>query len=112
MNKLQSAKIKRRKNFLPALILTLIFWSGLGWLVYNFPPESFWLISSFYLLLFGAVFFTIGLSFGNSKIGLMVALWVLFLLLMCYFKIGNLLNLSLLTLIFLILNIYFYKLHR
>jgi len=109
---LEAAKIKRRKNFLPALILTLIFWGGLGWLVYTFPPESFWLIISFYLLFFSAVFFTIGLSFGNSKIGLMTALWVLFLLLMRYFKIGNLLNLSLLTIIFLILSIYFYKLHR
>jgi len=112
MNKLQSVKIKRRKNFLPALILTLIFWGGLGWLVYAFPPESFWLIVSFYLLLFGAVFFTIALSFANSKVGLIGALWVLLFLLMRYFKIGNLLNLSLLTIIFLLLSVYFYKSSR
>ena len=109
MNKLQSAKIKRRKNFLPALILTLIFWGGLSWLVYTFPPESFWLIISFYLLLFAAVFFTIALSFGNSKIGLIAALWAILFLLLRYFKIGNLLNLSLLTLIFSLLGFYLYR---
>jgi len=109
MNKLQSAKIKRRKNFLPALILTLLFWGGLGWLVYTFPPESFWLIISFYLLLFVAVFFTTALSFGNSKIGFMAAWWVLLFLLLRYFKIGNLLNLSLLTLIFSLLGFYLYR---
>ncbi|MCJ7804235.1 hypothetical protein MUP35_00670 [Patescibacteria group bacterium] len=109
MNKLQSAKIKRRKNFLPALILTLIFWGGLSWLVYTSPPESFWLIISFYLLLFAAVFFTTALSFGNSKIGLIAALWAILFLLLCYFKIGNLLNLSLLTLIFSLLGFYLYR---
>ncbi len=109
MNKLQSVKIKRRKNFLPALILTLIFWGGLGWLIYSFPPESFWLIISFYLLFFGAVFFTIALSFGNSKIGFTTALWAFLFLLMRYFKIGNILNLSLLTLIFLLIGFYLYR---
>jgi len=109
MNKLQSAKIKRRKNFLPALILTLLFWGGLGWLVYNFPPENFWLIISFYLLLFVAVFFTTALSFGNSKIGFMAAWWALLFLVLRYFKIGNLLNLSLLTLIFSLLGFYLYR---
>ncbi len=109
MNKIEVAKIKRRKNFLPALILTLIFWGGLGWLVYNFPPESFWLIVSFYLLFFGAVFFTVALSFANSKIGLITALWAFLFLLMRYFKIGNILNLSLLTVIFLLLGLYLYR---
>jgi hypothetical protein len=109
VNKIEAAKIKRRKNFLPALILTLIFWGGLGWLIYNFPPESFWLIISFYLLFFGAVFFTVALSLANSKIGLITALWAFTFLLMRYFKIGNFLNLSLLTLIFLLLGFYIYK---
>jgi hypothetical protein len=109
VNKLEKAKIKRRKNFLPALILTLIFWGGLAWLVYTFPPESVYLIISFYLLFFTAVFFTMALSFGNSKTGLTIASWAFLFLLLRYFKIGNLLNLSLLALIFLLISFYFYQ---
>jgi hypothetical protein len=110
MNKLEAAKSKRKKNFLPALLLAVAFWGFWGWIVYSYPPESGLTIFLFYLLLFAAVFFTTALTFGNSNLGLLSAFWVIIFLNFCFFKIGNVLNLSLLTLIFLLLG--FYIFHR
>jgi hypothetical protein len=112
MEKITAAKIKRRKNFLPALILALLFWGLLGWLVYSFPPANNLLISTFYLCLFLAVFLTSSLVFANSKLGSLVAFWLILFLVFRYFKIGNVLNLSLLTAIFFLLGIYLYKARR
>lgn len=109
MNKLEAAKNKRRKNFLPALLLAIVFWGFWGRLVYFFQPESFWLIICFYLLLFAAVFFTTALSFGNSNLGLLSAFWIIIFLNFRFFKIGNILNLSLLTIIFLLLGFYLFR---
>lgn len=88
---------------------TIIFWGGWGWLVYSFPPSSPFLILAFGTLLWLAVFLTSGLIFGNSKIGALVACWLLLFLIFRYFKIGNILNLSLLTIIFFLLAFSFYK---
>jgi len=112
VEKTTAAKIKRRKNFLPALILALAFWGLWGWLVYSFPPLSNLLIAAFSLLLFLAVFLSGALIFANSKLGLITALWLILFLSFRYFKIGNLLNLSLLTIIFLLLGIYLFKSHH
>ena len=109
MEKITAAKIKRRKNFLPALILALAFWGLLGWLVFSFSPANNLLIFIFYLCLFLAFFLTSSLVFANSKLGIIAALWFILFLLFRYFKICNLLNLSLLTIIFLLLGIYLFK---
>ena len=109
MEKITAAKIKRRKNFLPALILALIFWGLWGWLVYFFPPANNPLIFTFYLSLFLAVFLTSALVLANSKLGAVTATWSILFLIFRYFKIGNILNLSLLTIIFLLLGIYLFK---
>jgi hypothetical protein len=85
------------------------FW---GWLVYSFPPLNNLLITAFFLLLFLAVFLSGALIFANSKLGLTTALWLILFLSFRYFKIGNLLNLSLLTIIFLLLGIYLFKSRR
>jgi len=109
MEKLTAAKIKRRKNFLPALIFALIFWGLWGWLVYSFSPANNLLILIFYLLLFLATFLTSSLIFANSKLGAIAALWLILFLIFRFFKIGNILNLSLLTVIFFLIGIYFFK---
>ncbi|MCX6724782.1 MAG: hypothetical protein NTV20_01615 [Candidatus Shapirobacteria bacterium] len=112
MEKITAAKIKRRRNFLPALILTLAFWGILGWLVFSFPPANNLLIIVFYLLLFLATFLTSSLVFANSKLGAIMAAWAILFLVFRYFKIGNILNLSLLTAIFFLLGIYLFKSHH
>ena len=109
MNKLEAAKNKRKKNFLPALLLAIAFWGFLGWLIYFSPPEKGLTIFLFYLLLFAAIFFTAALSFGNSNLGLLTAFWAILLLNFRFFKIGSVLNLSLLTVIFLLLGFYLFR---
>jgi len=111
VEKIIAAKIKRRKNFLPVLILALIFWGLWGWVTYSFPPANNFLIVIFYLLLFLAFFLTNSLIFANSKLGALTAAWVILFLVFRYFKIGNILNLSLLTVIFFLLGIYLFKSH-
>jgi len=107
MRKQLKTKIKRRKNFLPPLILAIIFWGIWVWFVYSFPPDNNLLIFIFYILLFLAAFFTMALVFANSKMGVTTAIWFIFILVFRYFKISNLLNLSLLTVISFLLLIYF-----
>jgi hypothetical protein len=109
MSKLEAAKNKRKKNFLPALILAIVFWGFWGWVVYSSVPESGLTIFLFYLLLFASVFFTTALAFGNSNLGLLSAFWVIIFLNFRFFKIGNVLNLSLLTIIFLLLGFYLFR---
>lgn len=109
MEKITAAKIKRRKNFLPALIFALIFWGLWGWFAYSFPPANNLLILVFYLLLFLALFLTSSLIFANSKLGVIAALWLILLLIFRFFKIGNILNLLLLTIIFLLIGIHLFK---
>ena len=106
MEKITAIKIKRRKNFLPALILALIFWGLWVWLFWSFPPLNNFLIFAFFAFLFLAVFLTASLILANSKLGLVVSCWLILSLAFRYFKIGNIFNLSLLASIFLLLGIY------
>jgi hypothetical protein len=97
----------QRKNFLPTLVLALVFWGSWGWLIYAFPPNNSELQIIFYFLLFGAVFLTTALIFASSKLGLFFASFIILALLFRYFQIGNLLNIFLLGGIFLALIFYF-----
>ena len=99
--------VSRRKNFLPTLVLTIIFWGALGWLFYSFPPTNNLLFLAFYFLVFGTVFLTTALASANSKVGFFCAAFVVSVLLFRYHQIGNLLNLALLGGIFLALGFYF-----
>jgi len=107
MSKKLKNKIKRRKNFLPPLLLAVIFWGIWGWFIYSYPPETNSLIFIFYILLFLATFFTLALAFANSKMGIVTAIWFIFILVFRYFKIGNALNVGLLTVIFFLLLVHF-----
>lgn len=99
-------RIKKRKNFLPSLLLTILFWLLWGGLVYFKSPDNNFLLFCFFLLLFLAVFFTTALILANSRRGLFLALFVVLTLLFRLWQIGNLLNIVLLASIFIILEFY------
>lgn len=107
MGRLLSPKLKRRKNFLPTLVIALSFWGAWFWLIFSFPPSSNLLLTTFYLLLFAAIFLTSALIFANSKLGFLTACFVITALLFRLYQIGNPLNLLLLLGIFLSLVFYF-----
>jgi hypothetical protein len=100
-------KIKRRKNFLPTLMLALFAWASWGWLVYSMAPENNLLLFIFYGLLFMAVFLTIALLLANSRRGLLIAIGVISFLIFRYYQLANFLNLGLFFGILLSLELYF-----
>jgi len=100
---------KRRKNFLPTFLLAFLFWLLWGGLVYFSSPDNSLLIVGFFLLLFLAVFLTAALIFANSRLGLLAATFIVLSLLFRYFQVGNILNLTLLTGIFIALGFYLSK---
>ncbi len=112
MKKATAIRIRRRKNFLPALILAVSSWGILSWLILKFPPENNFLILSFYLLIFIAVFLTSALILANSQMGLTIGIFLILFLLFRYLKIDDPFNLILLITIFLLLLAYFYKAKR
>lgn len=85
-------QILKRKNFLPTLIVTLLFWGFLGGIVYFIEPEAFGIISLFFALLFFALLFTSSLIFGSRRRGLIVSISLTLFMLLRYFGIGNILN--------------------
>ncbi|MFC1727402.1 hypothetical protein ACFL0Y_02660 [Patescibacteria group bacterium] len=98
-------RVKRRKNFLPTLLLAIIFWVGFGWLTFSQNPSGN-LIIIFFLLLFMAVFLTLALALANSRRGFLISLWLLVFLIFRYFALANLLNLVLLSGIIVGLELY------
>lgn len=100
---------KKRKNFLPTLILAIIFWGLWGGLTYFVPPTTNLSLIAFYSSLFLAIFLTAALIFANSKLGLLTALFTITALIFQQFKINNLLNFGILVAIFITLGLYFRK---
>lgn len=90
---------------MPTLLIAIISWTGLTFLILNYSPEGKLIMVSF-LLLFLAGFFTLALLLGNSKNGLLGALFLISILIFRYLDIGSLLNLSIWLAIFVTLVIY------
>lgn len=97
---------KRKKLYL-TLILAILFWLGWLALVFLYPPLNNFLIFSFFVLLFLALFLTASLIFKNSRRGLFLTLFIISFLLLRLFKLANLLNIIFLAGIFLSLELYF-----
>lgn len=100
---------KRRKNFLPTLLLAFLFWLLWGGLVYFITPDNEAVLIAFYFLLFMACFLTTSLIFANSRRGLIAALGVIAFLLLRYYQLGNILNIGLLVGILISLNLHLAK---
>jgi len=101
--------MRRRKNFLPTLLLAILFWLVWGWLVYSFAPTDNVLLIAFFLLLFLASFLTLALIFANSRRGFITALGLICFLILRFYQLGNVLNLVLLGGILVTLNLYLAK---
>ncbi|MBI3397316.1 hypothetical protein HY045_02465 [Candidatus Woesebacteria bacterium] len=89
---LRQREIKLRKNFLPALVLTLFLWAVVGFIVYFTDPTVAGIVPLFFLVLFIVFVFTFSLIFASKKRGLIVAIAFIVFLILRYFGIGNLIN--------------------
>lgn len=100
-------RVKRRKNFLPALLLTVLLWTV--WLAVFFfaPPETFLMPFVFLTLTFLAILFSATLLFANTRRGFLTALGLTAFMLLNFYGIGNYLNLLLIVGVLLAAEYYF-----
>lgn len=83
---------KRRRNFLPTLLIAASLWGVLAGVIYFVEPETFGVIPLFFAIVFFAILFTSSLLFGNKRRGLIISISLTLFLLLRYFGVGNILN--------------------
>ncbi len=105
-------EIKKRKSFLPTLILTITLWGALFFIVYFTNPENFGLVPLFFILLFLATLFTASIIFANLRRGLMVASGITFFAVLRFFGVGNIINFLLIVGILISLESYIWYTNR
>lgn len=102
-------EIKLRKNFLPALVITLFLWTTIAFIVYFVDPFSYGATLLFFLTIFSALLFTFSLFFANTRRGLITALGLTTFLILRYLGIGNIVNFLLLLGLGIAIEMYFLR---
>ena len=92
LKKIREQKVKMRKNFFPALILTSFSWGFIFLIIYFLSPESIGIILLFFIFLFISLFLTLSLIFTNTRRGGLVSCGLILFILLRYFGVGNILN--------------------
>lgn len=105
--KSRKEQVLKRKNFLPTLLLTILFWTLLTGLIYFVDPKTFGVIPLFFITFFVANLFTFSLIFANSRRGLLVSLSLSLFLILMFLGVGNYLNLILIVAIAVATELYF-----
>lgn len=96
----------KRRNFLPALLVTILLWLLLAGLIYFIDPNSFAAIPIFFILLFITLLFTFSLLFASSHRGIIASLSLFLFAILAYLGIGNILNLILIVAIAICIELY------
>jgi len=92
LRKTREREIKKRKNFFPALIFTIVLWSIFMLILLFADPDKKGALELFMTVLFFANFFTFSLLFGNSRRGFVAATGITLYIFLRYLGVGNLLN--------------------
>lgn len=113
---------QRRRNFLPALIINILFWLSWFYVIFKIPPDlqkqlifgqqelSIPLAYFFFFLsLLFSLSLTLAFVFSNSRRGFFLSLFICGILLLRLIKQAHFLNLLLLGGIFACLEVYFSK---
>ena len=101
-----------KKNYVPAILLSLLFWILLGLLIVFVDPsliENFIVKGSyllFFLLLFLSVFFSASLLLSSSRRGFLISLGICGSLILRLKSLGNIINLFLLVVFLVLLELY------
>jgi hypothetical protein len=99
--------IKRRKNFLPSLILTILFWMATTYMILFVDPLSRGSVQLFFISLSFSLLFTGSLIFANKRRGILLTLSIIFFLILRYFGVGNIINVLLIAGLTITAEIYF-----
>jgi hypothetical protein len=100
-------EVKRRKNFLPTLIIIFISWGTAFGMVYFVDPAAFGAIPIFFLVVFTGLLFTFSTIFANTRRGFIVSSALVLFLFLRYLGVGNILNFLLITGLAITAEIYF-----
>ena len=100
-------KLRRRKNFLPSLILTIVLWVLLVGIIYFIDPSTPGIIPLFFILLFLCITFTASFLFINTRLGIITGIFSVMFVVLRYFGIGNALNAVLIIALAIVTEYYF-----
>ncbi len=102
---------KRRKNFLPTLIITFLLWAGFFFTVYFVDPNTIGAIPLFFFVLWLAFLFTFSVLFANARRGLVASIGLIIFLYLRFLGVGNLLNFLLIGGVAVSIELYYSKNH-
>jgi len=103
-----SSRVKKRKGFLPALFLGILFFLSWITVLVFLPPNNVFSVGLFLLLFFLFLLFLGSLVFANTRCGFLLALGLLIFLVLGYWGAGTWLNFVLLGGILLAIEFYFH----
>jgi hypothetical protein len=107
MKERRKQQVLKRKNFLPALLVTILLWFSLSGLIYFIDPRTFGAVPLFFVLLFITLLFTFSLLFAGIRRGLITSLSLSLFAVLSYLGVGNIINLLLIVAIAISIELYF-----
>ena len=99
--------MRRRKNFLPTLVLTLILTVLVSYIILKIPPSSSAIVYCLLLMVYCLLFLIFSLLLGKTRWGFLFATGIIVFLFLRFLKIANLLTILLLISSLITLEIYF-----
>jgi hypothetical protein len=109
MKERRKNQILKRKNFLPALVFTLLLWLSVAGIIYFIDPHTFGILPLFFVLVFIALLFSFSIILSHTRRGFLTAFGLTLFLILRYFGVGNILNLLLISGIIIAIELYFFK---
>ena len=106
---MRQEQTRKRKNFFPTLLITILFWVLAGGLIYFVEPDAFGAIPIFFILVFLSLLFTASTIFANTRRGLIMALGLTIFLFLKFLGVGNIINFLLITGLGITIEIYFLR---
>ena len=105
----RTENIKKRKNLLPTLLITILFWIMISGIIYFIDPHQTGAVLLFFVFILATLFFTFSLILASSRRGVLVASAITAFLILRFFGVGNILNLLLITGLTITVEYYFSK---
>ena len=107
LKKIRQESVKRRKNYLPTLILTITLLLVTTCFIYFIDPSIRFAVPLFFILLFSSLLFLFSVIMGNSRRGLITSSGISFFLILRYLGVGNILNLLIIIGLCIVTEYYF-----
>ncbi|MBN1169125.1 hypothetical protein JXA63_04515 [Candidatus Woesebacteria bacterium] len=105
--KLREKEVKRRKNFIPSVIITAVSWVFTFYIILFVDPLQSGSIQIFFISIFLSLVLTFKLIFKNTRRALLTTISISIFLVLRYFGIGNIINVILILGLAITSEVYF-----